>query len=595
MTDRSKDSFLNSLICIAIVVNSIVFSTLSIFLYSGPFDNDYVPYPGEVLKVARTSNPVTMDPMDSWDSVSNDMLDQVVETLIAYDFSDPDLPLVGRLAEDWDFASTQHGTNITFTLRQNVYFHDGELFTGEDVIHTFERINYFGNWTGTLDPNIYTQASPHFLYKFGDGTPIFNDTLSRAWWNAHNTSDPYTVMLFLNAPFAPFEGLIAYTASAIVGHTSTPKYEMLDPSEDLVIGTGPFKLVRYIPNSEIRFARWERYWRTGAYWGQIVYVYYRDAVTANNAMLALDIDYLGQGLASLKPYFELDPDIIVTGDGINPYINGSIYWYLAFNSICINITWRKAISHAFNYSYLIHDIDEGTKVKANSLVPSGFPAHNSSTRGADYNIPIARTFMQSMGFGVGWDVGTMHGDIFTPGANETLWTSAQFIPDIGNFSNNQWNFRHRQGSHFMVLLIQRFTEDMDLIGVDVVPQILTWDQFIRMGQLHPERLHIYYLGYGPDYFETFNMIDPLVNNASASNFARINDPHLQDLLEQTVAETNTTARYILYQRLQGYIIDVQYYHMPLEYDKIYFTHVANLKGFPYNCMRNLYWYPTYRA
>jgi ABC-type transport system substrate-binding protein len=131
------------------------------------------PPVGEVLKVARTANPVTMDPMNTWDSVSNDILDQVVEPLIATDLSDPTFPLVGRLAESWDFNIGEHGkyNNITFYLRENVYFHDGELFTGEDVIHTFERINFFGNATGDLDPATHTMAFPHSLYKFGGNPP----------------------------------------------------------------------------------------------------------------------------------------------------------------------------------------------------------------------------------------------------------------------------------------------------------------------------------------------------------------------------------------------------------------------------------------
>ncbi|MFX0007148.1 MAG: ABC transporter substrate-binding protein [Promethearchaeota archaeon] len=549
------------------------------------------PTPGEVLKVARTANPVTMDPLDAWDSVSNDMLDQVGEPILATDLTNASFPIVGRLAESWYWPNAK---TIEFKLRDDVFFHDGQKLSGEDVIWTFERINYFGNSTGTL-PDNSTMAFPQSLYKFGNGTAIFDTVASRVWWNAHKASDPLTVRLFLNGPFAPAEGLLSYTASYIVGHTSTPKYRMLNLGSDLFIGTGPFKLIRYIPNSEIRFARWERYWRTGAYWDQIVYVYYRDAVTANNAMLAGDIDFLGQGIASLKQDFIDDPDITVTGDGVSDYINGSLYWYIAFNSVVINRTWRMAISYAFNYTYLVHDIEEDTVVRAGSLVPPGFPAHNYSTHGANYDIPKARGLMQSMGYGVGWQVGSQVGDIFTPGGDEAQWTSAQFIPAVGNFSNNQWNFRHNVASHFMELLIQRFSEDMDLIGVDVVPQILTWDQFIRMGQLHPERLHIYFVGWGPDYFETFNMIDPLVNNASSSNMARINDHHLQNLLAKTAAETDTATRYAYYEQLQGYIIDVQFYHMPLMYDKLYHVHAATLKNFPYNTMRNLYWYPTYRA
>jgi ABC-type transport system substrate-binding protein len=555
------------------------------------------PDAGEVLKLARTANPVTMDPCDTWDSVSNDIIDQVVEPLVATDLTDPNFALIPRLAVAWDFQSDPvYGANITFTLRENVFFHDGQLFTGEDVIHTFERINYFGNWTGDLAaPN--HMAFPHSLYKFASGKPIFNDTLSRAWWDANKATDLYTVILFMNGEFAPAEGLLAYTASGIVGHESTPATTMLDLSSDLAVGTGPFKLTRYVPNSEVRFARWERYWRTGAYWDALVYVYYRDAVTANNAMLAGDIDYLGQGIASLKPDFEADPDITVTGDGTLDFINGSIYWYIAFNSQILNQTWRKAMCHAFNFTYLNQEIDEGTTVKANSLVPPGFPAHNSSVIGGTFNIPFARTLMQQMGFGAGLDLGTQTwgSDEFTAGTDEAAWAALNVLPETGNFTNNALNFRHRQGSHFMELVIQRFTEDMDMIGINIQQQVLTWDEFIELGENHPDRLHVYFVGWGPDYFETFNMIDPLVNEASSSNFAQIQDPTLQAFLEATAAETDTLTRYDMYEWLQWYIHDVQYYHMPLEYDKLYHVHAANMKGFPYNSMRNLYWYPTYRV
>ena len=556
----------------------------------------------EELRIATTSNPITMDPVDSWDTNSNYMLDQVVETLIAYNLSDPTFPLVGRLAETWDFQSTKFGTNITFQLRDNVYFHDGSNLDGNCVLHTFERINFFGNATGTLTAP-HRMAYPHTLYKFTNKppglTPIFNHTLSFV-----NPVDDLEVTLVLNGPFGPAEGLLTYTASAIVHPDSTPVDSMLELSSDLVIGTGPFKLVRYIPDSEVRFERWEGYWRFPAFWDKIIYVYYIDAVAANDAMLAGEIDYLDQLLVidSYKPIFEADPDITVTGDGVNPYINGSIYWYIAFNSPYINKTWRKAISYAFNYTYLIHDIDEDTTVRANSLVPPGYPGHNASVVGGTFNIPKARQIMQSMGFGYDgpgltnpWEVGSQVGDDFTPGVDESKWTSAAWVPNTGNFSGNIWNFRFRQGSHFMELLIARFTYDMDLIGIDVAQQTLTWEEFLDMFIYHPERLHIYYVGRGPEYFEAFNMIDPVVNPALQSNYAQINDDEINTLLAITEAETDTATRYQYYKRLQSLIIDKNFYHMPLYYNKLYHVHAANLKSVPYNCMRFFYWYPTYRV
>ncbi len=590
MREINTKKLLNIAILIVVITNIIVMGVFGSFLLRTIIIEKYYTSWGETLKVARTSNPVTMDPCDSWDTTSNDMLDQVVETLIAYDLSDPDLPLVGRLSESWYWANNK---TIVFQLHENVFFHDGSRLTGECVLHTFERINFFGNATGTLDPLLHTMAFPHSLYKFEDKprglTPIFNHTLSFV-----NPNNELNVTLILNAPFAPAEGLLTYTASAILHPDSTPVNEMLELDEDLVIGTGPFKLEKYVPNSEIRFARWERYWRTGAYWDYITYVYYRDGVTTNNAMLALDIDYLGQGITSLKPDFEADPDITVTGDGINEYINSSLYWYVAFNSEVINRTWRKAISHAFNYTYLIQNIDEDTTVRARSLVPPGFPAHNNSVKAADYNIPKARQYLQKMGYGVGWEIGFQVGDDFTPGADEALWQAAKFIPDVGNFTDNLWNFRHRQGSHFMELLINRFYNDLDLIGIQLWVQTLDWIEFIEMGQQHPEKLHLYYLGWGPDYFNTFQMIDPLVNPASDSNFANIDNPEINALLKKTVVEIDMIQREQYYKKLQYLIIDKYAYHMPLQFDKLYYVHTATLKGFPYNPMRMLYFYPTYR-
>ncbi len=534
---------------------------------------------GEVFKVAKGSNPYTMDPVEAWDSMSNDMLDQVVETLIAYDITDPNLPLVGRLAESWYWADN---TTLVFQLRDDVFYHDGTRFTSDCVLHTIKRINYFGNWTGNL-PVTKRMAFPHVLYKFRDGIPIFNDSLSFA-------TDDHSVTLILNRPYGPAEGLLGYTASAILHPDSTPLYEMLNLGEDLVIGTGPFKLVKYIPNSEIRFERWERYWRTGSYFDGFIYVYYEDGISSNNAMLALDIDYLGQGIASLKPDFEAGPDITVTGDGVNDYINGPIYWYIGFMSPYINQTWRKAISSAFNYSYLIHEIKDDTVVRANSPVPPGFPAHNVSTTGAHYNITLARLYMQKMGYGVGWDVGSMNGDEFIPGIDETLWKTAEFVPANGNFTDNALWMRYRYGSYFNFLLNERFTEDLDLIGIKI-RYGSSWDWLDPWWEAPYD---IYYAGWGPDYFEPFNMIDPFVNPESASNFGQINNTEINALLALTAAETDTAQRNKYYKKLQYLVIDKYAYHLPLMYDKLYYVHATTLKGIPYNCMRSQYWYPTYR-
>ncbi|MFX1430675.1 MAG: ABC transporter substrate-binding protein [Promethearchaeota archaeon] len=582
MGEDGKDKFLNVLIYIAIIANIAIFSVFANFVY---FPIAERPKPKVTLKVGSNfyNNPVTMDPCDSWDSDSNNMLDQVVETLIAYDLSKPDLPIIGRLAESWYWTDN---VTITFLLRENVFFHDGSKFNATSVLHTFSRINYFGNWSRTLPPT-KRLAVPHTLYKFSDGTPIINDTLSYI-------TNEFNVSLVLNAPFGPIESLLICTSSSIVHPETTPINELLNIDRDLVIGTGPFKLIEYIPDEELRFERWERYWRTGAYWDEILFIYYPNIITTNNALLSGEVDTIDQGYIPLKQIFKDNPDITISGDGINDCINGSYYGYITFNSEIINRTWRKAISYAFNYTYVIHSIyRQNTVVKANSLVPPNFPSHNSSVSGAHYDIPLARSYIQQMGFGVGLDRGVMNGIQFIPGVHESAWKALQLVPELGNFINGTWNFRHIQGNYYLEHLIERFTEDMDLIGIDIAPQVLSTDEFLEMGRLYPDKLHIYYFTWIPKYFEAFDIIDPLVNPSSSNNYARINNSLINALLASAVAETNTSQRYMIYKTLQSVIIDREFYHMPLEYSRFFFAHVNSLKGFPYNKVNKLYFYPTY--
>ena len=50
---------------------------------------------------ATSSGPATLEIVDSWDSASNDVLEQVVETYFYYDLTDPNLPLIMVLATSY--------------------------------------------------------------------------------------------------------------------------------------------------------------------------------------------------------------------------------------------------------------------------------------------------------------------------------------------------------------------------------------------------------------------------------------------------------------------------------------------------------------
>jgi ABC-type transport system substrate-binding protein len=203
--------------------------------------------------------------------------------------------------------------------------------------------------------------------------------------------------------------------------------------------------------------------------------------------------------------------------------------------------------------------------------------------------------MQKMGHGVGWDVGTMNGNQFIPGVNEADWLNAEFIPNVGNFTDNKWSFFLQLGGSlsFLEQLMLRFKEDMDLIGIDITPMILTWATW-PLPIVLPEECHFAFLRRDPDYFDPLSMIDPLFNPESSFNIYSVNNAEINDTLLQSKAETDTFQRYEYYKKLQYLIHDKYYFHIPLFYDKIQFVHSVYLKNFPYNSMKYLFWYLTYQ-
>ncbi|NVM46631.1 MAG: hypothetical protein HWN79_17125, partial [Candidatus Lokiarchaeota archaeon] len=68
------------------------------------------PELGVAYSRVTSSGPDTLELIDAWDQASNDVLEQVVETLFFYDLTDLDLPRINLLAYSyfWEDVTTLH-------------------------------------------------------------------------------------------------------------------------------------------------------------------------------------------------------------------------------------------------------------------------------------------------------------------------------------------------------------------------------------------------------------------------------------------------------------------------------------------------------
>ena len=165
--------------------------------------------------IAIGSEPETLDPTQGWGHGNSPI---VQSTLVKYT---SDLDFENDLATSYSLSSD--GLTWTFTIRDDVKFSDGEKLTAEDVVFTLETAK---SAQGSVDLTYMESAI---------------------------AKDDYTVEITLSSPTSIFLNTLA--SIGIV-----PKHAYSEDYGRNPIGSGPYKLVEWIPQEQMIFTINEDYY-----------------------------------------------------------------------------------------------------------------------------------------------------------------------------------------------------------------------------------------------------------------------------------------------------------------------------------------------
>lgn len=194
---------------------------------------------GDRLITAVISDPKTFNPLLSVDSASSEAVDEIFEGLVR--LNPKTMQTEPMLATAWEHDEA--GTTWTFHLRPDVTWHDGTPFTADDVAFTFDAV---------FDPKV-PNSSKHVLMV--GGQPIETEVV-----------DPHTIKLILAEPFAPLLNSIGFgilpkhiLGPALADGTFTQTWG-IDTPPDKIVGTGPYRMTRYVPAQLLQYGRNPNYW-----------------------------------------------------------------------------------------------------------------------------------------------------------------------------------------------------------------------------------------------------------------------------------------------------------------------------------------------
>lgn len=176
------------------------------------------------LRFGIGNNVDVLDPnLTTFSSVGTIMF-HVFDPLV---WQDPLGTFLPGLATDW--TVNDDATEYTFNLRSDVMFHDGTPFNAEAVKFTFDRI---------ANPDTGAQTAFSLLGPYKESEVVDDDT----------------VIVRFNTPFAPFLNSIS---SPYLGISSPTAIESMgaDYGQTDVVGTGPYMLDSYVPDSEVVLVR----------------------------------------------------------------------------------------------------------------------------------------------------------------------------------------------------------------------------------------------------------------------------------------------------------------------------------------------------
>ena len=569
-------------------------------------------FPNDTLVFGTMYLPVDLDPMVSWDSASGDVIDQVAEGLFAYNLSDPVLAIIPRLATA---AGVWSGDNLnyTVTLRDDVTFHDGTAFNASAVQWNWERMAWCLNSTGTNMDGV-TQIAE--LYEWPNGEDIVNHTV---------VESEFEITFVLNKPYAPFQALLCFSGSYIQSPASTPQDEYLITASDDLVGTGPWVYDSYEAGVEVLMHAYLDYYGGWTHTDirTLVFSGITDSNARNLALLSQDIQFLDDPHPSFHAQFAADSGTTMIGDDLAEERQSLSTQYMGMNNNKINVSYRRVISHAVDYAYITDEIQEGTAKRLESPIPEGITYGDWSSDEPLYNVTQARMEMQAMGYGFSGN-GTTLGWKWWNSSLPTVEAIPWNLTDIS--ADNDWtyaathgraaasfSYSYNVGNQMREDMLALLMRDMPRVGITVIGYGMTWSEVIyrlyEVGNLDRNDLELWWIGWGPDYNDPSNFINPLFTNRSvASNGAQYNgylsaiedgrDPMLQNdnvqlLMEAGLAETNPTTREAIYVRIQELLVERD---MPWLFgysSKVFDAYVSELKGFETNTMGKIWFYPCY--
>jgi peptide/nickel transport system substrate-binding protein len=389
---------------------------------------------GGSLTYARQAGPVTLNPFYPTNGNGDIFADTLLyQGLVIPDPTGKTQNLVPAVARSWTVSS--NGLTYTFHIRPGIKFSNGQPVTAADVVFS---LDYFAN--PKLDETAFLAGG----FKSATAT---------------NAS---TVVMQLSAPTPG----ILYNMSIFDAFIVPKALVTMEGAAfwNNPVGTGPFKLSKWVRGSSITFVRNPYYWQAGLpYLNRVTYQY-----ASNDNSRLLNVKSGEAQMADGIPFSQVKT--VKSNSSLTLQAVKVPYWvglWLNFKRKPFqNLDVRKAMEYAINRPLINKSIFAGLGTIPNSVLPQlNYDAPNSVVKPYTYDLKLAKQYMAKSDYPKGFSVTLQYPSGYAEYTNLVLilqaeWASIGIKVNLVSEAEATETALYMKGQYDMTFPYAEFTSDV---------------------------------------------------------------------------------------------------------------------------------------
>lgn len=461
----------------------------------------------QVLNIGNGAEPKDLDPHTTTGVPEHHIQQNIFEPLVSKDPRTLD-PVPG-VATKWEIS--KDGKKITFHLRKEARWSNGDPVTAEDFVYS---------WTRLLKPETAAEYAyqGHYIVN---GKEFTEGKLKDASKLGIKAIDAHTLEVTLVNPTPFFLGLLYHHSLYPVHKATIEKFGTKWTRPENMVTNGAFKLAKWEMNKVITIVPNPHYWdRQSVKLEEANYYPVENLDTEEKMFRSNTLHVTNEVPLEKLPHWQGDKTGVFQN---HAYLGTYFYWFNVKKAPLDNKLVRKALSLAIDRQQLVTFVTKGNQMAGTMFVPPGTAGYQPIERMPKdlSRVAEAKKLLEQAGYGAKKKLPKL----------EILYNTHEGHKKIAQAIQQMWKTN---------------------LGIDV--ELVNQEWKVYLDSMQQGNFQVGRQGWIGDYNDPNTFLDMLMSD-NGNNRAGYKNPAYDALMVKASKETNAAKRFALFNQAEDMILD----------------------------------------